>query len=95
MTAKVQVQKGVPVTLLIGTDLLSWLGFALLESEPNDPAVECSHQRSSAATVKLITATRVLARHTKIVKARMDRVEPPCSTTLLDPGGELKQRLDD
>ena len=66
VTAKVQVQKGAPVALLIGTDLLSRLGFALLESEPDDSAVECSHQRSSAATVKLITATRVPARHTKM-----------------------------
>ena len=92
VTAEVQVRKGVPVALLIGTDLLSWLGFALQESELDDSAVEHSHQISSAATVKLITATRVPARHKN--RKSTYGVEP-CLTALLDSVGDLEQRLDD
>ena len=43
VAAKVQVQKGAPVALLIGTDLLPRLGFVLLESKSDDSAVKCSH----------------------------------------------------
>ena len=64
----------------------------LLESESDDSDVECSHhQGGPVGTVKLITATQVPARHTKIMKARIDGVGPR-STALLDPGGELEQR---
>ena len=62
------------------------------ESESDDSATECSNEPDSfSATVKLITATRVPARHTRIVKARMDGVGSR-STALLDPGGDLEQR---
>ena len=64
----------------------------LLESESDDSAVKCSHrQEGPVATVRLITTTRVPARHTKIVKARLDGVGLQ-STALLDPGGDLGQR---
>ena len=57
-TAKVQVQKGAPVALLLGTDRLKRLGFVLLESDPGGSAVECSHRQGGRVeTVKLITAT--------------------------------------
>ena len=40
ITAKVQVQKGAPVQLLLGSDLLARLGFSFLESRTDNVAVD-------------------------------------------------------
>jgi hypothetical protein len=40
ITAEVQVQKGVPVQFLLGSDLLPQLGFSILESQTDDTAVD-------------------------------------------------------
>ena len=45
---------------------------------------------SSIGTVKLITATRVPARHTRIVKARVDGIDHG-SAALLDPEGKVEE----
>ena len=86
VAAKVQVQKGAPVHLLIGTDLLPRLGFVFLQTDSDGSAVDClskhkwrRHDESDTTptpndavvaedhprgTVKLITTTRLPARHT-------------------------------
>ena len=95
MKATLQVQKGAPVRLLIGTDLQAKLGVLLLlrgkeQDEPakdllqgkewavgevpvaKSPPEETPSSPLPAPVVRLIQATRLPARHVKLVRARVD-----------------------
>jgi hypothetical protein len=108
--AKVHIQQGAPVCVLIGTDVLPKLGFVLLESDSGGIATDClkwkrecetterstvstdyGHDDCSPGTVKLITTTKVPARHVRVVKAKLDGVSRG-SVALLDGEIKLKER---
>ena len=126
-----QVQKGAPVNLLLGTDLLPQLGFSLiqkkgscvvdvldvtahkqteninnLESHTPQPgpeshatASQCSesdhrfrsttksseNSKTPSAIVKLIQATRLPPRHSKLVRAGIERAEIETRVCLFEP----------
>ena len=89
VTASVLVQKGAPLKLLLGSDLLPLLGFSFLETKADDSTVDHlqpqpTSPQTMSATVRLLTATRLPPRHTKIVRARVDG-SGHRSTSLLVP----------
>ena len=104
---RVHIQQGAPVCVLVGTDVLPKLGFVLLESGAGDVATDYLSQQEtndrpptttnnrkleiSPGTVKLITATRVPARHVRIVKAKLDGVAQG-SVALLTAGDGFEER---
>ena len=71
----VQVQKDAPVQLLIGTDLLSKLGFIFLCSEPENEdkdlleSWDSGSSGSSEEAVCLLRAVRLPERHAKFIRA--------------------------
>lgn len=68
----VQVHKGAPVHLLLGTNLLPVLGFRLLELHPvaQKVVLPCQpEEREKTMEVRLLQATRLPAKHKKLVKA--------------------------
>ena len=112
-----QIQKGAPVELLLGTDVLPQLGFSLTQcgadhsiptdllhtqphTTPNDAGTDQQETRGLAeggtipflqtadtappAVVKLMQATRLPARHSKMVRIK---IEGPCAdgTCLFEP----------
>ena len=106
----VQVQKGAPIDLLLGTDLHSQLGIFVLISSCNDRATDlvskkqwsridtddtpCSQATvvgSHVGIVKLITATRVPARHARLVKARVHGIRH-ASLACMEPAEQLKSK---
>ena len=89
VTASVLVQKGAPLKLLLGSDLLPRLGFSFLETKADDSTVDHlqpqpTSPQTMSATVWLLTATRLPPRHTKIIRARVDG-SGHRSTSLLVP----------
>ena len=89
VTASVLVQKGAPLKLLLGSDLLPRLGFSFLETKADDSTVDHlqpqpTSSQTMSATVRLLTATRLPPRHTEIVQARVDG-SGHRSTSLLVP----------
>ena len=95
--AVVQVQKDAPAQLIIGTDLLSKLGFIFLCSEPeneNKDLLESSDSGGSGSSEEamcLLQAVRLPGRHAKFVRATAPN---GYSLACFDPSEELyKQRL--
>ena len=108
-----QVQKGAPVDLLLGTDVLSHLGFSLMQasrqgsatdllqttnapcipqnSVQGTPQVESAPQKletgstNGSAQVKLIQATRLPARHSKLVHVDVTVSDPISGIHLFEP----------
>ena len=106
----VQVQKGAPIDLLLGTDLHSQLGIFVLISDCNDRATDlvskkqwsrvdtddtpCSQATvtgNDIGTVKLITDTRLPARHARLVKARVEGIHC-ASLACMEPAEQLKNK---
>ena len=107
----VQVQKGAPIDLLLGTDLHSPLGIFVLISDCNDrvtdlvskwqwsridandtPRSQETVTESHMGNVKLITATRLPARHVRLVKAHVDRIRHASLRVCLEPAEQLKSK---
>ena len=77
VNALLQVQKGAPVDLLLGTDVLPQLGFSLTEKQnPTEPDIlqedmATPGQVPATAEVKLIRPARLPAGHSKVVRVRV------------------------
>ena len=74
-----QVQRGAPVNLQLGTDVLPLLGFSLVQDERGGRSTnlleDADKDVSSVAPpaeVKLIQATRLPARHRKLIRVEID-----------------------
>ena len=108
-----QVQKEAPVSLLLGTDVLPQLGFALIQTSKDqsvdllgnssdksrDPPPGCSvvsqtstnptpatdNPLTPKATVRLIQAIRLPARHSKLIRADVEGPEMTSSMLLFQP----------
>ena len=108
-----QVQKEAPVSLLLGTDVLPQLGFALIQTSKDqsvdllgnssdmsrDPPPGCSvvsqtstnptpatdNPLTPKTTVRLIQATRLPARHSKLIRADVEGPEMTSSMLLFQP----------
>ena len=117
----VQVQKGAPIDLLIGTDVQTQLGFLFLDSCPDGPAVDLLNGKvwsvselqtpsvipqlekltpptetpqgisSECPVVRLINATRLPARHSKLVRAHVTGLREQ-SHTLFEPAKETLEQ---
>ena len=91
-----QVQKGAPVDLLLGTDVLPHLGISLVQSEGegrttdllNTPETLKPDPSVEVATVKLLHATRLPARHSKLVRVKTTERGDKNITSMFEP--ELK-----
>ena len=84
MNAVLQVQNGAPVDLLLGTDVLGRLGFGLVQQEGEGHITDLLKQTdretgetggpghkdagAPAAVVKLLQATRLPARHSRLIR---------------------------
>ena len=84
MNAVLQVQNGAPVDLLLGTDVLGRLGFGLVQQEGEGHTTDLLKQTdretgetggpghkdagAPAAVVKLLQATRLPARHSRLIR---------------------------
>ena len=71
-----QAQKGAPVDLLLGTDVLSRLGISLVQQdkERTTDLLRNTKQRSAEGplvTVRLLHAARIPARHSKLVRVEV------------------------
>ena len=70
-----QVQEGAPVELLIGADILWRLGFGLVRQEGGGSATNLlsitPEEEEPTATVKLLHATRLPARHSRLVRVEV------------------------
>ena len=110
----VQIQKGAPVELLVGTDTQPQLGFLFLDTSLGDtptdlfngkkwdlsesqtvstPPVEAPRAVSPRfPVVNLINATRLPARHSKFVRARLDNPKEK-SFTLFEPAKEALKEV--
>ena len=98
--AVLQVQNDAPVELLLGTDLQPHLGFTFMQLNGSQPPLdllqiqETTPEASAGTTppiVRLLQATRVPARHSKLVRAHVRgpiRNQSP-SLILFEPSKEL------
>ena len=92
MTSQLQVQKGAPVDLLLGTDTLPRLGFSLTEKQDfverdilqGDSAVP-EGASSTSAEVKLIRPARLPAGHSKVVRVEVTNPEVTGEACLFEP----------
>ena len=79
VTTTVQVQHDAPTELLLGTDVLSGLGFVFLQTEQEGADIdlleplpkELGDRNQEVGVVRLIGATTVPARHQKLLRAQM------------------------
>ena len=77
VTTTVQVQHEAPTELLLGTDVLSSLGFVFLQTEQEGadidllepPPKQLGDPNPEVGVVRLIGATMVPARHQKLLRA--------------------------
>ena len=112
--ALLQVQKGAPVDLLLGTDILPGLGFFFLQKESDGRSVELLTKpddmgrtigqepvdnpsdldqpgptvrltTEEVATVKMLQAAWIPARHSKLVRVTVDQNVASGSTLLFEP----------
>ena len=109
MNAVLRVQNGAPVDLLLGTDVLGRLGFGLVQQEGEGHTTDLLKQTdrqtgetggpghkdagASAVVIKLLQATRLPARHSRLIRVGIanDRgaVE---EMTLFEPETQTLQR---
>ena len=98
-----QVQKEVPIDLLLGTDVLGKLGFGLVQQEGErrvtnlleSPKKETGAQDTGTpvAVVKLLHATRLPARHSKLIRVEIaDDKRVAGDTTLFEPEVQTLKR---
>ena len=90
MDTVLQVQDVAPVDLLIGTDVLVRLGFGLVRQEGGGYATNLLHAATQKAevplaTVKLLHATRLPARHSKLVRVEVPESQRTGETRLFEP----------
>ena len=105
--AVIQVHVGATVDLLLGTDLMSSLGFSLqakgidetthdlLDSSPShqpEDQESLSKDEEWNPTVRLIQAVKLPPRHKRLVRARVDNLTIPSSLLLFEPGDHLLER---
>ena len=91
-TSQLQVQKGAPVDLLLGTDTLPRLGFSLTEKQDcaerdvlqGDAAIP-EGPASQPAEVKLIRPAHLPAGHSKVVRVEMTKPGVTGETCLFEP----------
>ena len=104
VSATVQVQKGAPTPLLVGTDILSCLGFTLQQKDGDGTCVDLlqgqlqqEEQEKQAAslpepgrelTVCALQAVRLPGRHGRLLPAQVDGSVGP-RTLLFVPEGQL------
>ena len=92
--AMVQVQNKVPTKLLLGTDVLSSLGFVFLQTEADGVDINLLEPQkvlsAEVGEVRLIGAIRVPARHQKLLRAQVLGCEE--ELTLFEPDqGQLSK----
>ena len=88
--ATIQVQKDAPVTLLVGTDLQSQLGFMFLAQDGGQTSYLLQRAPSTDAdVVRLLDAIRLPPQHMRMVRAQAVNGE---GTTLFQPLKEMAKR---
>ena len=87
-----QVQKGAPVDLLLGTDVLPQLGFSFVQKEREGQSTNLLADTDKnvdpatpPAAVRLIQATRLPAHHRKLIRVEIDGKIGDGGTSLFEP----------
>ena len=94
----IQVQKDAPVDLLLGTDILARLGFSLVQQGGEGDAVNLlktgdQKKEEPMATVRLLHATRLPARHSRLIRVQAPESQGADKMQLFEPETEnLGQR---
>ena len=108
LQAVVQVQRDAPARLLIGTDLLSKLGFHFTSADPDKASVDLLESpdqltpssrpkvaeagQQASGTVALLQAARLPGRHGKLVRARVPEGHGH-PVSFFEPSGELGRNM--
>lgn len=98
MKSVIQIHVGSSVELLLGTDVLSHLGFSLLAKSTGGTTEDLlmtvvgESPRDGGAIVRLLQTVKLPPRHKKVVHARVDDPDTLSPLLLFEPGDHL---LDD